>query len=116
MFEMHFFSISAAAWPTDSRRKIQELDQNYDGIRHRTHVAGLNALLHPFPLLIESDFDKTITPIALRENVLADRIQPTPTGVVTLNVDIPANDIKKAGLGHLLSEPQHGRHKRRRTK
>lgn len=114
MFEMRFFSIDPADWPVESRRKIEELNQNYDAITHRIHVAGLNQLLRPFPLLVETDFDKKITLIGLRENVLADRMAPTPTGVISLNIDIPAKEIRDAGLGHLLTEPKNRRAKRRR--
>jgi hypothetical protein len=116
LFEMQFFSIAPEDWPIDSRKKIQELDQNYDATRHKIHVASLNALLRPFPLLEETDFDKKITLIALRETVLADRMQPTPASIVTLDIDISAKEIRDAGLGHLLREPKTSRRQRRRRR
>lgn len=117
LFEMHFFGIVTSDWPIKSRQKIQQIDQNYGTPpRHQVHVAGLNAKLNPFPPLVETDFDKTITLIALRETVIADRMAPTPTGIVDLKIPTSAKDLRAAGLGHLLVDPTLGRTIRRRKK
>ena len=116
MFEMRFFSIPADQWRAVSQLQIQQINQNYDATTHRIHVAALNQLLRPFPLLDEADFDKKIALTDLRDRILADRMTPTPTGVVTLNIDMPAKDIRDAGLGHLLQEPRIDRVRRRRRR
>lgn len=99
--EMLFFNVTAEEWPEAFRRRIAQVANVYDDLRHRAHVALLNDHLSLVPKLEGHEFDGAMSLAEVRDLLVEPRIPVRQIGTRRVELALPDDFLDALDMTHL---------------